>query len=135
MSGAAGDLAHIAAFLNEQEGDARTRRLRAALREVLAGGRPALSMTVTLTLDEHARVVPAPGDPGGPVVAAVLAAQADGSWPRLKLCAADDCGRAFVDRSRNRSATWCSMATCGNRAKVSAFRARARSQRPGAGSR
>ena len=121
-----GDLAHIAAFLHATDGDARTRAVRVALRELVAGGRPALSVTATLTVDDEGRVVAVPDRAGAQLLAAVLAAQAEGTWPRLKLCAAEDCGRAFVDASRNRSATWCSMATCGNRAKVSAFRARAR---------
>jgi predicted RNA-binding Zn ribbon-like protein len=47
-----------------------------------------------------------------------------GTWPRLKACAAEDCGWAFYDHSRNRSGTWCEMATCGNRAKARSFRRR-----------
>jgi hypothetical protein len=60
--------------------------------------------------------------------AAVLAAAArlaeSGRWSRIKLCAAETCRWAFVDESRNRSRTWCSMAVCGNRAKARSFRAR-----------
>ena len=60
--------------------------------------------------------------------AAVLAAAARlaeaGRWSRVKLCAAETCRWAFVDESRNRSRTWCSMAVCGNRAKARSFRAR-----------
>ncbi len=60
--------------------------------------------------------------------AAVLAAAARlteaGRWSRVKLCASETCRWAFVDESRNRSRTWCSMAVCGNRAKARAFRAR-----------
>ncbi len=48
----------------------------------------------------------------------------DGSWFRVKACRAPDCQWAFYDRSRNRSATWCEMAVCGNRTKVRAYRAR-----------
>lgn len=36
---------------------------------------------------------------------------------RLKICS--NCGWLFLDRSRNRSRTWCDMAVCGNRAKAS----------------
>jgi len=61
----------------------------------------------------------------GHLLAAVAAAQAAGTWARLKVCAADDCRWAFYDRSRNRSSLWCSMQVCGNRAKVRAYRARA----------
>lgn len=38
---------------------------------------------------------------------------------RVRQCADDrGCGYLFVDSSRNRSRRWCSMETCGNRAKV-----------------
>nr|WP_272956018.1 CGNR zinc finger domain-containing protein [Actinopolymorpha rutila] len=58
------------------------------------------------------------------LVAAVASAQADGSWQRLKLCAAQDCAWAFLDSSKNRSRHWCSMGSCGNRQKTRAYRAR-----------
>jgi predicted RNA-binding Zn ribbon-like protein len=44
---------------------------------------------------------------------------------RLRRCAADDCRLIFHDDSRAGSRRWCSMQTCGNRAKVRAHRARA----------
>jgi predicted RNA-binding Zn ribbon-like protein len=37
---------------------------------------------------------------------------------RLKLCAADGCGWMFLDASRKANRLWCSMETCGNRAKA-----------------
>lgn len=69
------------------------------------------------------------------ILVAVASAQADGSWPRLKLCAAQDCLWAFYDTSKNRSRQWCSMGVCGNRRKTRAYRARQRSvaRRPGGG--
>lgn len=68
----------------------------------------------------------APGVDGalGRILASVATAMADGSWARLKACAADDCRWAFVDRSRNLSRSWCAMGVCGNRAKVRRYRAR-----------
>ncbi|MFP5218160.1 MAG: CGNR zinc finger domain-containing protein [Actinomycetes bacterium] len=60
------------------------------------------------------------------VVAAVLEAQAAGTWSRVKVCARDACRWAFWDASRNRSGTWCSMRVCGNREKM-----RRRTQRSG----
>jgi predicted RNA-binding Zn ribbon-like protein len=51
-------------------------------------------------------------------------ASLDGSWKRLKACDADDCLEAFYDQSRNRSGRWCTMADCGNRSKVRAYRSR-----------
>jgi predicted RNA-binding Zn ribbon-like protein len=43
---------------------------------------------------------------------------------RLTRCALDDCGALLLSRARNEPRRWCSMETCGNRAKVAAFRAR-----------
>jgi predicted RNA-binding Zn ribbon-like protein len=48
---------------------------------------------------------------------------------RVRECAADDCGWIFIDTSRNRSRRWCSMTSCGNRAKVQQFRQRQRETR------
>ena len=45
--------------------------------------------------------------------------QLAGEWLRLKGCR--QCGYAFFDRSKNRSAAWCSMSICGNRAKNRAY--------------
>jgi predicted RNA-binding Zn ribbon-like protein len=56
----------------------------------------------------------------------VAEAAADGTWQRVKACAADDCRWAFYDRSRNRSGRWCDMAVCGNRTKVRAYRTKQR---------
>jgi len=53
-------------------------------------------------------------------------AQTAGTWERLKGCPDEGCGWAFYDWSKNRSATWCSMETCGNRAKARAYRQRRR---------
>jgi predicted RNA-binding Zn ribbon-like protein len=58
------------------------------------------------------------------VSAAVMATVADGTWPRLKVCRATSCRWAFLDTSKNRSRTWCSMRMCGNRTKTRAYRAR-----------
>lgn len=43
---------------------------------------------------------------------------------RVRRCAAADCDLVFLDTSRPGQRRWCSMARCGNRAKVRAFRAR-----------
>ena len=60
----------------------------------------------------------------GGVLAEVHRAQVDGTWPRLKACALDDCEWAFFDHTKNASGRWCDMAVCGNRAKARAFRER-----------
>jgi predicted RNA-binding Zn ribbon-like protein len=66
----------------------------------------------------------------GELFAIIHAAAVDGSWDRLKVCADDGCRWAFYDQSRNRSRSWCNMASCGNRAKARSYRQR---QRPAGG--
>ena len=56
----------------------------------------------------------------------IRAAQADGTWARLKVCANPDCAWVFYDRSRNQQGNWCNMAVCGNRLKNRELRARRR---------
>ena len=80
-------------------------------------------------VEGRARLVPAArGVTGalGSLVAEVATAMTDGSWGRVKLCGADDCRWAFLDTTKNGSRNWCSMRSCGNRAKVQAYRARHR---------
>jgi predicted RNA-binding Zn ribbon-like protein len=60
---------------------------------------------------------------GGMALAFVVVS---GERDRLRRCAAPDCGRAFVDLSRNRSRRYCDSRTCGNRLHVAAYRARQR---------
>lgn len=43
---------------------------------------------------------------------------------RLRRCRAEGCLRWFVDTSKGGRRAWCSMATCGNRAKAARYRAR-----------
>ncbi len=53
-----------------------------------------------------------------PVLVALDAARADGSWARVKACSRDSCRWAYWDASRNRSGRWCTMAGCGNYIKM-----------------
>lgn len=114
---------------------ARSLETREALRELVRtrDGPPA-SQAATALLDEVAGAAQLTMrfDPGGAawlepaasgtagalgrLLAHVLAASVDGSWERLKAC--PNCSWAFYDYSPNRSARWCSMLLCGNRAKV-----------------
>lgn len=132
------DVATTAADLEQ------VRAVREALREALAanhdGGPVSASARrtlhavadrarLTLRCGSDGRMVLVPGSPGvdgalGVVLAIAERAVHTGSWARLKVCRGDDCLWAFYDASRNRSGKWCSMAVCGNRAKVRAFRAR-----------
>jgi predicted RNA-binding Zn ribbon-like protein len=43
---------------------------------------------------------------------------------RLRSCGAEACGAIFLTPAGRRERRWCSMARCGNRAKVAAFRSR-----------
>lgn len=114
-------------------------RLRAGLRTALeqnhrgaVGAVPDLEDTlaelpVRLTWDRGAIDVGARGDAVAAALArialaAVQAASAD-LWPRLKICASDECEWAYFDRSKNRSRSWCEYG-CGNRIKTRAYRAR-----------
>lgn len=55
---------------------------------------------------------------------------ATGEVSLLRECEAHDCTGLYVDASRGRRRRWCSAARCGNRARVSAHRARARRLQP-----
>jgi predicted RNA-binding Zn ribbon-like protein len=61
----------------------------------------------------------------GPLVWQSLDLLQHGPLDRIKACpVAEGCGWLFLDFSKNRSRTWCSMKVCGNAAKVRRFRAR-----------
>jgi hypothetical protein len=62
----------------------------------------------------------------GEVLGAVVIADRDGRWQRLKICRERHCQIAFYDRSKNSSRCWCSMSVCGNRNKTRAYRGRRR---------
>lgn len=86
-----------------------------------------LSFHVRVDADGSVRLEPAGSGLDralGGILAVVTAAVADGTWRRMKVCVDDTCRAPFYDESRNRSGKWCSMAVCGNRAKVRAFRRR-----------
>lgn len=73
------------------------------------------------------RIVPAVDGVRGAIgrlLGVAFLAELDGSWDRFRLCADPTCTTVFYDHSKNHSAKWCSMQTCGNRNKVRAFRQR-----------
>ncbi len=86
----------------------------------------ALPLQVTLTAAGPILEPLVTGVTGGlaRIAAAVMDVRADGMWPRLKVCTESTCQWAFVDSSKNRSRSWCSMKVCGNRTKTRAYRAR-----------
>jgi predicted RNA-binding Zn ribbon-like protein len=63
-------------------------------------------------------------DPGQ-LLAPIAEAAADllcyGNLAYIKKCEGADCVLRFYDTTKNHSRRWCSMAACGNRAKVAAF--------------
>jgi predicted RNA-binding Zn ribbon-like protein len=100
----------------------------AAIETIEAAARRA-RLELRFAEDAVARVAPGRGGTDGALgrlLAIVAAAQADGTWERLKACPWETCHWAFYDHSRNRSGVWCTMAVCGNRAKAQAFRQRRR---------
>lgn len=58
----------------------------------------------------------------GPLAWAALDLLRGDELDRLKQCPPDDCRFLFIDRTKNGSRRWCSMAACGDRAKKSAQR-------------
>lgn len=93
-----------------------------ALDRVLDGRRTALRVQArgagaVLTEEVELRF---PGGLLAPVAAAAAELLATGDRSRLRRCAAQGCVRWFYDVSRNGRRRWCSMARCGNRAKVAA---------------
>src|SRR5688572_26699594 len=114
----------LLAFVNTADIDAGTDEpvvaFREALRRLLLDKRDpeaiaaldrfarAAPLVVSLDADGTARLVPA-GDDAliASLLAVVARAQADGTWERMKVCAAEDCRWAFYDRSRNHSRMWC----------------------------
>ena len=92
---------------------ARWRRLEA---DPASGGK-----TLRSTWDFHA----APAEAIlGPMAWCAAELLENGPLDRMKECPSDRCGWLFLDTSKNRSRTWCSMKVCGNAAKVRRFRRR-----------
>jgi predicted RNA-binding Zn ribbon-like protein len=117
---------------------ARLRELREALRALAIAnhGAPpdpaalnvirtaARTASLRVALDEAGRTALEPAGGGADAAVATLLgilheAQVGGDWTRLKACR--QCAYAFFDRSKNRSAAWCSMSICGNRTKNRAY--------------
>jgi predicted RNA-binding Zn ribbon-like protein len=65
-----------------------------------------------------------------PVVESAAESIIQDELARVRRCASSSCKRVFHDSSRNRSRRWCDMRTCGNRAKATRFRGRARTAAP-----
>jgi len=60
------------------------------------------------------------------ILADVAVSASKGTWPRMKICAAEDCRWAYYDHSKSRTGRWCAMETCGNRHKTRRYRRKKR---------
>jgi predicted RNA-binding Zn ribbon-like protein len=125
---------------------ARIRRVRDALRKVgyaVAQKKPAPASALAevnraLRAREVIELEPAAdgihvghrhvGDPVDDALARlaqpVVHAISSGHEDRIRVCANDECRWIFYDESATGRRRWCSMATCGNRAKAARHRAR-----------
>jgi predicted RNA-binding Zn ribbon-like protein len=62
----------------------------------------------------------------GQILADLQRAAESGNLDRLKMCASDECGWVFYDRSKPATRRWCSSLLCGNREKIRTYRTRQR---------
>jgi len=116
-------------------------RLRAAIRSVMEAALPddnaaaerAVLLKVLRDALSSARLAGAPAQLGfadpcdriiGSVALAAVDLLRDDRIARLKMCPRDDCHWLFLDLSKNGSRRWCSMESCGNRAKIEQHRRR-----------
>ncbi|CAD6547162.1 CGNR zinc finger domain-containing protein [Paraburkholderia metrosideri] len=63
-----------------------------------------------------------------PIAEALARLVCDEDFTQVKACEGPRCTLMFADHTRGHARRWCSMAICGNRAKVAAHRKRAREQ-------
>ena len=86
----------------------------------LRGAIDRLGFTVRATADPRLEVAAttSAGRALAPLVGTLMAAQADGTWARVKACARDSCRWLFYDTTRNHCRTWCTSTTCGSREKA-----------------
>jgi predicted RNA-binding Zn ribbon-like protein len=68
----------------------------------------------------------APGSLLLPLAETIAQFVCDEDFSNVKACEGQNCSLIFVDHTRRRGRRWCSMAACGNRAKVQAHRDRAK---------
>jgi predicted RNA-binding Zn ribbon-like protein len=59
-----------------------------------------------------------------PIAQALVKLLADTPLDLVRQCEAHDCTLMFHDKTKSHRRRWCSMALCGNRMKVAAFRSR-----------
>ncbi|MGW0826763.1 CGNR zinc finger domain-containing protein [Streptomyces sp. NPDC002845] len=97
-------------------------------REVIPLGHLLARAPLRVAVDERdGSATLAPVDEGpllSRVAAAVAEAVTAGTWLRLKACELPECHWAYYDRSPAGRGRWCSMSSCGARAKMRRYRAK-----------
>ena len=99
------------------------RALRSSLRALFVSGAPSPYLGPIGTLHAEEGHVPADVARSQPIEALIAASAlslvADQrELSRLKMCPGESCGWLFIDETKNARRKWCSMETCGNRAKA-----------------
>jgi predicted RNA-binding Zn ribbon-like protein len=105
----------------------------ALLNDALAGAMPHLSLSRTDGGYEWRLVISEPdlGEIAWHVARAAADLLTSPNLGRVRECEDDrGCGYLFIDHSKNRSRRWCSMDSCGNRAKARRHYARQQDTRP-----
>lgn len=110
-------------FANNGEGDAAPAWER--MKPFLASTRLGLAVDPGVGL----WLKPEDKGPIASLLAIVYESELLGTWRRLRACRKESCRWAYYDQTKNGSRAWCSMATCGNRAKAQRRRERERSAR------
>ncbi len=103
-----GDLALLNEFLADAMPHARVREEGGGLMWAWAPGPPSLERLLW------------------PVVRSAADLLVSSERPHVRECASGTCSWLFIDRSRTKLRRWCSMKTCGNRAKARRFYTRLR---------
>jgi predicted RNA-binding Zn ribbon-like protein len=63
-----------------------------------------------------------------PLAEALAKLLTEGDFDLVRQCESADCTLWFYDRTKSHHRRWCSMAMCGNRAKVAAYRLRQKTE-------
>ncbi|AZF00139.1 hypothetical protein C4J95_2678 [Pseudomonas orientalis] len=100
----------------------------AVINQVLEAGHP-VSRLEWVQENKAFRVATHPRDCSpesllGPVAETLVGLVTNDKFEFVRQCEAHDCVLLFHDLSKSHRRRWCSMATCGNRMKVAAFRSR-----------
>jgi predicted RNA-binding Zn ribbon-like protein len=82
------------------------------------------SLTATRLVQHRLRRWRSPGQLLQPIAEAIADLVCNADFRLIRTCEGSACTLVFLDRTKARARRWCSMAVCGNRAKVAAYRAR-----------